>query len=133
MPHIPSLRVFYLGQATFVSPYTIASFIQAIQSSPNNLQTVRLVDVYKESIWGFRLRLSDVEEAAMMLALLNLRLEEHAELLHRKELVMAALEMVRRVVICEAQTERIIGGDRDEDKTLMATLLAKLESSDWYK
>ena len=132
MPHIPSLRAFYLGQATFVSPYTIASFIRA-QSSPNNLQTVRLVDVYKESIWGFRLRLSDVEEAAMMLALLSLRLEEPVELLHRKELVMRALEMIRRVVVCEAQTERIIGGDRDEDKTLMATLLAKLESSDWYK
>lgn len=121
--------MFYLGQATFVSPYTIASFIRAVQSSPNNLQTVRLVDVYKESIWGFRLRLSDVEEAAMMLALLNF--EEPAVLLHRKELVMAALEIVRRVVICEAQTERIIGGDRDEDKTLMATLLAKLESSEW--
>ena len=116
-----------------MSPYTIASFIQAIQSSPNNLQKVRLVDVYKESIWGFRLRLSDVEEAAMMLTLLNLRHEEHAELLHRKELVMGALEMIRRVVVCEAQTERIIGGDRDEDKTLMATLLAKLESSDWCK
>lgn len=126
-PHIPSLRVFYLGQATFVSPYTIASFIGAVQSSPNNLQTVRLVDVYKGSIWGLRLRLSDVEEAAMMLALLSLRPEG---LLHRKELVIAALEMVRRVVICEAQTERIIGGDRDEDNTLMVTLLAKLESLD---
>ena len=43
---------------------------------------------------------------------------------------MVALEMICQVVICEAQTKHIIGGDRDEDKTLMASLLAKFESSE---
>jgi len=56
--------------------------------------------------------------------------EDPAELLHRKELIMVALEMICQVVICEAQTKHIIGGDRDEDKTLMASLLAKFESSE---
>jgi hypothetical protein len=60
----------------------------------DNLEEVRLVDTYIESIWGWRIRRSNIEVAA-------------AELIGEE-----GIERVRRLVVCEGKTERIMGGDR---------------------
>ncbi|KAK0469075.1 uncharacterized protein EV420DRAFT_7049 [Desarmillaria tabescens] len=86
-PHIPSLRSFYLGQATFLPAATVAAYLSLGSSV---LESVRLVDVYSESIWGPRLRKNDI------LAILN----------EDKRDVVAA------VLLVDAKTERIMGGDR---------------------
>ena len=64
------------------------------------LDRVRLVDAYSESIWGPRLRRSDIEKAVIVLVGGDL------------EAQMAAMERVKKVVTCEKKTERIMGGDR---------------------
>jgi hypothetical protein len=56
----------------------------------------RLIDAYKESIWGRRIRLVDIEATVA---------SEDVPLLAR----------MRNVVTCESQTERIVGGDRMEN------------------
>lgn len=60
----------------------------------DKLEEVRLVDTYCESIWGWRIRKSNIETAAM-------------ELMGEE-----GVDRVRRLVICEGKTERIMGGDR---------------------
>ena len=67
----------------------------------DNLESIRLVDAYRESIWGPRIRRGDVERAAMGLGI---------GIGNKKELI----ERVRKLVRCEARTERIMGGDRVE-------------------
>lgn len=86
-PDIPSLRSFYLGQATFLPAATVAAYLSLGSSA---LESVRLVDVYSESIWGPRLRKNDI------LAILA---EDKRN-------------TVATVLIVGAKTERIIGGDR---------------------
>ncbi|KAK0484650.1 hypothetical protein IW261DRAFT_1330761 [Armillaria novae-zelandiae] len=86
-PDIPSLRSFYLGQATFLPAATVAAYLSLGSSA---LETVRLVDVYSESIWGPRLRKNDI------LAILA---EDKRK-------------AVTTILIVGAKTERIIGGDR---------------------
>ncbi|KAK0451829.1 hypothetical protein EV421DRAFT_1065670 [Armillaria borealis] len=86
-PDIPSLRSFYLGQATFLPAATVAAYLSLSSSA---LETVRLVDVYSESIWGPRLRKNDI------LAIL-------AE--NKRKLVAT-------VLLVDVKTERIMGGDR---------------------
>ena len=66
------------------------------------LETVRLVDTYRHSIWGNRIRLRDVEDAVGQLRTLGA--EQRAQ----------ALERVRRVVRCEKKTERAQGGDNGD-------------------
>jgi hypothetical protein len=61
---------------------------------------VRLVDAYSESIWGPRLRRSDVEKAA--------------ETLCHTDDQNAVIARIKMVVTCEKKTERIMGGDRVE-------------------
>ncbi|KAG7442862.1 uncharacterized protein BT62DRAFT_904891 [Guyanagaster necrorhizus] len=86
-PNIPSLRSFYLGQATFLPAATVAAYLSFHSSA---LESVRLVDVYSESIWGPRIRKNDI------LAILA----EHQR------------DIVATVLIVDAKTERIMGGDR---------------------
>ncbi|PBK63246.1 hypothetical protein ARMSODRAFT_1024268 [Armillaria solidipes] len=86
-PNIPSLRSFYLGQATFLPAATVAAYLLLSSSA---LETMRLVDVYSESIWGPRLRKNDI------LAIL-------AE--NKRKLVAT-------ILLVDAKTERIMGGDR---------------------
>ncbi|PBK81440.1 hypothetical protein ARMGADRAFT_780848 [Armillaria gallica] len=88
-PDIPSLRSFYLGQATFLPAVTVAAFLSLSSSA---LECVRLVDVYSESIWGPRLRKNDIL----------------AVLAEDKRNVVAT------VLLVDAKTERIMGGDRDD-------------------
>ncbi len=66
-----------------------------------NLESVRLVDAYMESIWGPRIRRGDVERAAVGLG-------------RGKDNEQELVERVRKLVRCEAKTERIMGGDRVE-------------------
>lgn len=88
-PDIPSLRTFYLGQATFLPADTVAAYLSLGSSA---LACVRLVDVYSESIWGPRLRKNDIL----------------AVLAEDKRNVVAT------VLLVDAKTERIMGGDRDD-------------------
>ncbi|KAH9941529.1 hypothetical protein B0H21DRAFT_752328 [Amylocystis lapponica] len=97
LPLIPSLRTLYLGQATFLPPSAVA--LMVCHPDQRCLELVRLVDAYGESIWGQRIRRKDVEKAA---GSLNVRKRD------------ALVAQVRRLVRCEAKTERIMGGDRVE-------------------
>lgn len=69
----------------------------------SRLEEVRLVDAYKESIWGPRLRRSDIEKAATCLVD-----EEGVDATDRVE---AVREVVRERVVCEAVLGRINGGE----------------------
>ncbi|GJE98721.1 hypothetical protein PsYK624_149560 [Phanerochaete sordida] len=100
LPAPPALRTLHIGQATFLPPAAVAALVCA--AAPR-LQRVRLVDAYVESIWGPRLRRGDVEAA---LAGLGRAADADSD--------AAARERVRRVVRCEVQNERIMGGDRAE-------------------
>lgn len=64
------------------------------------LESVRLVDTYRESIWGPRIRRSDLERAALSFQI-DLQPEDR-------------VRRIRQIVKCEALTERIMGGDRVE-------------------
>ena len=103
LPILPNLRVLYIGQATLFMPSAIARLLFA--PGQERLEQVRLVDTYKESIWGSRVRRRDVEKAALALQL---------------DLSPQAIkERVKKVVKCEAKTERIMGGDRVEGMDLL--------------
>lgn len=85
----------------------------------SNLQEVRLVDVYKESIWGPRLRRSDLEEAAASIAIADasnvtasLEPTEPSQLLKFNLKVDSVKQTIRTVVVCQAKAERRYGGDR---------------------
>ena len=64
------------------------------------------MDAYAESIWGRRIRRTDVERAAAALGI------DEGELVR-------ALEKIRVVVRCEVQSERAMGGDRAEGAILL--------------
>lgn len=98
MGDIPSLRFLYIGQATFLHAQAVAGMF--CQERMARLGVIRLVDAYSESIWGPRLRRSDIEKAVKLLC--------------RSEEQTAVIARVKRVVICEKKTERIMGGDRVE-------------------
>ena len=98
LPQLPSLRTLYLGQATLVNPNSIAAMV--CLSKQECLESVRLVDTYRESIWGPRIRRSDLERAALSFQI-DLQPEDR-------------VRRIRQIVKCEALTERIMGGDRVE-------------------
>ncbi|KAF9242285.1 hypothetical protein BU15DRAFT_44183 [Melanogaster broomeanus] len=100
---LPSLRTLYIGQATFLHPQSVAGMF--CQGRMMKMGQVRLVDAYSESIWGPRLRRSDVEKAARTLC-------DTAE----QDAVVAR---IKRVVTCEKKTERIMGGDRVEGSHIL--------------
>lgn len=102
LPMMPALRTLHIGQATFLPPTVIAAMVCLVPQPC--LELVRLVDAYGESIWGRRIRRSDIEKAITLLGL---------------DTVAAALERIRRIVRCEAQNERIIGGDRAEGRVFL--------------
>ncbi|KZT01346.1 uncharacterized protein LAESUDRAFT_486351 [Laetiporus sulphureus 93-53] len=97
LPVIPSLRTLSIGQATLLPPSSIAAMI--CLPGQDHLENIRLVDAYSESIWGPRIRRRDVERAAVAL---------------KKAASEEVIAKVRRLVRCEAKTERIMGGDRVE-------------------
>jgi len=73
-----------------------------------SLERVRLVDAYCESIWGSRVRRSDIEKAAQAIIFPQDGLQY--------EVVLAR---IRKLLTCEKKTERIIGGDRAEDSIFL--------------
>jgi len=78
-----------------------------------NLKQVRLVDAYSESIWGVRIRRSDVEKAGIALFAtgeVGLGIKGDAEVM---------IARIRRLVTCERKTERIIGGDRVDGLSIL--------------
>ena len=93
LPVIPSLRRLTLDRATMLSPERVAGMV--CLPGQDGLEIVRLIDAYSDSIWGPRIRRSDVEKA------IEPRSDRDACVLR-----------VRQVVRCEAKTERIMGGDR---------------------
>jgi hypothetical protein len=122
---LPALESFYIGQATFVPARAVAATL-ALPGMPA-LVRVRLVDVYEGSIWGRRMRRSCVERAAEALStaivtspsLACAYMGRHAHDGRGEhggdadgERRAALLERIRKVVVCEAQTERFEGGDR---------------------
>jgi hypothetical protein len=104
---LPQLCTIYISQATLLPASAVAATLALQHPGMDSLQRVRLVDAYEGSIWGRRLRRSDVESAAARLA---------AE---SDTATLAAIERVRAIVVCEAKTERIMGGDRVEGMTLL--------------
>ncbi|RDX41875.1 hypothetical protein OH76DRAFT_1449137 [Lentinus brumalis] len=100
LPPLPSLRTLYIGQATLLPPSSVAAMLA--RPGQDALECVRLVDTYRHSIWGNRIRLRDVEDAVGQLRTIGA--EQRAE----------ALRRVRRVVSCEKKTERTQGGDNGD-------------------
>jgi hypothetical protein len=101
LPEIPGLRTLYVGQATFLSAGSVAAIFCVNRMA--SLERVRLVDAYCESIWGSRIRRSDIEKAAQIIIL-------------PQDVVQyeGVLSRIRKLLTCEKKTERIIGGDRVE-------------------
>lgn len=99
LPEIPGLRTLYVGQATFLSAGSVAA-IFCINRMPS-LERVRLVDAYCESIWGSRIRRSDIEKAAQTIIFPQDEVQYEG-----------VLSRIRKLLTCEKKTERIIGGDR---------------------
>lgn len=123
---LPSLETLLISQATFLP----ASAVAAMLALPGmeRLARVRLVDAYEESIWERRLRRGAVERAAgavvadSFLADLHLdapcgadvRVDDENDGMAREMSVEMLRSRIRRIVVCEARTERIMGGDRVE-------------------
>ena len=106
---IASLRTLHLGQATFLAPASVASMV--CLEGMINLEQVRLVDAYGGSIWGARIRRSDVEKAGeALLAVGGMKFGGNAE---------EVVARIRYLVVCERQTERIMGGDRVEGTNIL--------------
>jgi hypothetical protein len=78
-----------------------------------NLEQVRLVDTYSESIWGARIRRSDVEKAGIALLStegMGMGLCGDAN---------GVVARIHYLVTCERETERIMGGDRVEGPNIL--------------
>lgn len=83
-----------------------------------NLEKVHLVDAYRGSIWGFRLRRSDIELYA---ANSPPQFPPEANKLNASssETYNHNLSIIRKIVVCEARTERIMGGDRVAENAIL--------------
>lgn len=83
-----------------------------------SLEKVHLVDAYRGSIWGFRLRRSDIE-LYVTESLMQYSPETHKMLAPFGDTNNANLATIRKIVVCEARTERIMGGDRVEENAIL--------------
>ena len=117
------LSSIYLGQVTFLDPLEITRIACAEAQLPS-LTSIRIVDAYRGSIWGPRVRKSDVERAVMTLFSFNEEdnheadgssITDHREYLELSREYLKGLDRVRTLVYCEALTERIMGGDRMDE------------------
>ncbi|KAI0050328.1 hypothetical protein FA95DRAFT_1555839 [Auriscalpium vulgare] len=110
LPVVPSLRTVYIGQATIVPIVPLTHFICTPGMSA--LRKVRLVDCYTESIWGPRVRRSDLERAALALYPADAEQLDMCQKSEEERIPHWVRDRIRAIVRCEAVTERIIGGDR---------------------
>ncbi|KIK68300.1 hypothetical protein GYMLUDRAFT_154027 [Collybiopsis luxurians FD-317 M1] len=121
IPCLPSVRVLYLGQVTFLTAEHVAEFLlrctrhglgklgdstspATSTTSTSSLESLRLVDAYEESIWGPRLKLPRILAAAGTSLLVH---QSNGELLAQHD-----LDSIAKLVSVDAKTERIMGGDR---------------------
>ena len=82
------------------------------------LESVDLTDAYKGSIWGSRLRRSDIEVVVRNNDDRGSPNTSHEP--EDKECPTARkLNVIRKVVVCKARTERIMGGDRVEENAIL--------------
>ncbi|KLO15538.1 hypothetical protein SCHPADRAFT_849438 [Schizopora paradoxa] len=123
---LPYLHTIELSQVIFLDPAEVAR-IACAPSLARTLRRLSVVDAYQDSIWGPRVRLSDVESA----------LRRHSELIHdidackigenrvdelhidggeRLRYLHSNLIRLREIVRCEAKIDRIMGGDRADMK-----------------
>ncbi|KAF5392655.1 hypothetical protein D9757_000831 [Collybiopsis confluens] len=118
IPCLPSVRVLYLGQATFLTAEHIADYLLRCighhhhlnpnSSSPScSLERLHLVDVYEESIWGSRSKLPRILAAAGTKLLAQSPESESSQLD-----IVGILDSIAKIVSTDAKTERIMGGDR---------------------
>ncbi|KAF8895904.1 hypothetical protein CPB84DRAFT_1782161 [Gymnopilus junonius] len=118
LPTIPSLRELHLGQVVFLKPLTIANFV--LDPGMNKLERVDLVDAYKASIWGYRIRRSDIEKAATHGDdSIPLDSPNNSPTQTEKPTTAGNLDVIRKVVVCKARTECIMGGDRVEENAIL--------------
>jgi len=110
------LETLVLSKVTFLDPLEIARIAYASPALFPALHTIRIVDAYQGSIWGPRVRDSDVERAVFGLhqeqVALYVGSSEPSPALEADERMHAHLKRVQQLVRCEAKTERIMGGDR---------------------
>lgn len=126
---LADLHTIELNQVIFLNPEEVAR-IACSQSLAQTLRRLSIVDAYQDSIWGPRVRISDVESAVRK----RFELEPHMDLSrvgvhhdHDINVLFAncpccegdslrhldhALSRVHEVVRCEAKVDRIMGGDR---------------------
>ncbi|KAH9937844.1 uncharacterized protein BXZ73DRAFT_89260 [Epithele typhae] len=103
---LPRLRTVLLGKATLLPPPPsprCSSAPRRRRGGGTALERIRLVDTYRHSIWGPRIRLRDVVDALDAVGGLTDAQRD------------AARARVQRVVVCEKRTERIEGGDNGDD------------------
>ena len=91
---LPVIESVYLGQVTFLNSAVIANVAKEHRST--RLYAIHVIDAYKGSIWGPRVRLEDIEQHA--------RGQSEAE--------TPWIQSIRRIVRCNGKTERFEGGDR---------------------
>lgn len=106
---LPHLETIYIGQVTFLRPAEVAMI--AIERRLSALLRIRVVDGYGGNIWGPRVRIGDIEEAVKS----AFRDADASGSKTGYLQVGRCLERVRELVVCEALTERIMGGDRMDD------------------
>jgi hypothetical protein len=104
-PAFPALETLYIGRATCFPVRPVAVLVCAPGAAAMALRNVRLVDCYVESIWGGRVRRRDIEGVAA----------EQWEADGGSKDAGERVRRVRQIVVCEALTERIEGGDRVVD------------------
>ncbi|KAL5497952.1 hypothetical protein ACEPAH_2883 [Sanghuangporus vaninii] len=105
---MPYLQTIYLGQITFLDPVEIAMIASATELV--SLASMRIVDAYQGSIWGPRIRIMDVEKASASLFSMLSSGSDAGDM--QLSIHKACIDRIRKLVSCEALTERIMGGDR---------------------
>ena len=90
-----------------------------IEGGNSGLKEIRLVDAYQESIWQERIRRKDLETVAMEVAASGVRIDSWYHASTGEIDSDAVLGRIRKIVSCEALTERIVGGDRAEGMTTL--------------
>lgn len=109
---LPHLETVYVGQVTFLRPAEVAMI--ALEPRLQALIQVRVVDAYGGNIWGPRVRIGNVEDALVSALRRGTSTDGvSSDFVEVEEVVLNGyLERIRKLVSCEALTERIIGGDR---------------------
>ncbi|KAF9260756.1 hypothetical protein L218DRAFT_932291 [Marasmius fiardii PR-910] len=74
----------------------------------SSIEVIRLVDVYEGSIWGTRLRIPRIIEAALTL----LKMDQDQNPKANTPTINDTQEAIVKLVKVEVETERILGGDR---------------------